>query len=77
MLSLRECTVFRAVDDDDQPVLVLSDGVVALSLECGLQGASHDVAAAAERLAQGVHDFAVSVRDQLAARTVPGGRMEG
>jgi hypothetical protein len=70
VLSLRECTVYRTVDEDDQPVLVVSDGVVTLSLECGLQGASHEVADAAERLAQGVHDFAVSMRDLLAHSTV-------
>ena len=69
MLSLRECTVYRSVDEDDQPVLVLSDGVVTLSLECGLQGASNEVADAAERLAQEVHEFAVSMRDHLAHRT--------
>jgi len=70
VLSLRECTVYRTVDEDDQPVLVLSDGVVTLSLECGLQGASDEVADAAERLSQGVHEFAMSVRDHLAGRTI-------
>ena len=76
MLSLRECTVYRTVDEDDQPVLVVSDGVVTLSLECGLQGASDEVADAAERLAQGVHEFAMSMRDFLANRTIARGQAE-
>ena len=61
VLSLRDCTVYRAVDDDEQPVLIISDGVTSLSLECGLRGASAQIVAAAERLSQGVRDFAVSV----------------
>jgi hypothetical protein len=61
VLSLRDCTAFRAVDDDDQPVLILSDGVTTLSLECGLRGASGQVAAAADRLSDAMRDFALSV----------------
>jgi hypothetical protein len=61
VLSLRDCTVYRAVDDDEQPILIISDGVTTLSLECGLRGPSAQVVDAAERLSEGVHDFALSV----------------
>lgn len=62
VLSLRDCTAFRAVDDDQQPILILTDGVTTLALECGLRGMSADLAEAAERLAAAVHDYAISVR---------------
>jgi hypothetical protein len=62
VLSLRDCTAYRAVDDDDQPVMILSDGVTTLSLECGLRGASGQVAVAADRLAEAMRDFALSVK---------------
>ncbi len=61
VLSLRDCTAYRAVDDDDQPVMIVSDGVTTLALECGLRGASGQVAAAADRLAEAMRDFALSV----------------
>jgi hypothetical protein len=70
VLSLRDCTVYRAVDDDEQPILIISDGVTTLSLECGLRGPSAQVVQAAERLSRGMHDFALSVsawRDGLPA----------
>ena len=62
VLSLRDCVVYRAVDDDDQPILIISDGVTTLALECGLRGASGQVVAAANRLAGAVQDFAESVQ---------------
>ena len=64
-LSLRDCAVFRGVDDDNQPVLILSDGVTTLFLECGLRGASEQIVAAANRVAEGVHDFATSVESSF------------
>jgi hypothetical protein len=64
-LSLRDCMAYRGVDDDNQPVLVLTDGVTTLFLECGLRGASEQVAAAAHRLAAAVGDFASSVASSV------------
>jgi hypothetical protein len=61
-LSLRDCMPYRAVDDDGQPVLILTDGVTTVALECGLRGLSADIVDAAQRLAEAVGDFAVSVR---------------
>jgi hypothetical protein len=65
VLSLRHCEVYRAVDDDEQPILIVTDGVTTLALECGLRGVSADVIDAAERLAEAVHDYASSVRAAL------------
>ena len=65
VLSLRDCAVFRAVDDDRQPVLILTDGVTTVALECGLRGASEQIVTAAHRLAEAVQDFADSVTESL------------
>jgi hypothetical protein len=62
VLSLRDCVAFRAIDDDQEPILILTDGVTTLALECGLRGVSTDLAEAAERLSAAVHDYAISVR---------------
>jgi hypothetical protein len=60
--------VYRAVDDDGQPILVITDGVTTMALECGLRGVSADIIEAAERLSAGVHDYATSVRAALTIR---------
>jgi hypothetical protein len=65
VLSLRDCTPYRAVDDDRQPVLILTDGVTTLALECGLRGASDQIVTAANRLAEAMRDFADSVEHQI------------
>lgn len=62
VLSLRNCEVFRAVDDDNMPILVVTDGVTTVALECGIRGLSTAVVTAAERLADAVADYATSVR---------------
>lgn len=64
-LSLRDCAVYHGVDDDNQPVLILSDGVTTLFLECGLRGASEQIVTAANRLAVAVQDFATSVENSF------------
>jgi hypothetical protein len=62
VLSLRDCEVFRAVDDDNMPILVVTDGVTTVALECGIRGLSQAVVSAAERLAEAVSDYAASVK---------------
>jgi hypothetical protein len=69
VLSLRDSMVFRAVDDDNQPILIITDGVTTLAMECGLRGLSDDIVNAAERLAAAVHDYAVSVRAASAVKS--------
>jgi hypothetical protein len=61
VLSLHNCAVFRAVDDDEQPVLILTDGVTTVALECGLHGPSDEAVQRAQRLAEGVVDYSRSV----------------
>lgn len=62
VLSLRNCEVYRATDDDHQPILIITDGVTTMALECGLRGLSADVVTAADRLAAAFADYARSVR---------------
>ena len=61
VLSLRDCAVYRAVDEFEQPILILTDGVTTVALECGPKGLAGDVAETARRLADGVRDFSQSV----------------
>lgn len=68
VLSLRDSMVFRALDDDNQPILIVTDGVTTLAMECGLRGMSEEIVVAAERLADAVHDYAVSVKAASADR---------
>ena len=62
VISLRATEVYRAVDDDNQPILILTDGVTTLALESGMSGLTPGVVSAAERLADAVKDFSQSVR---------------
>jgi hypothetical protein len=61
VLSIPSCEVFRAVDAEGQPILVLSDGVTTVALECGLRGLTDEVVAKTRRLADGVTDYYHSV----------------
>lgn len=60
-INLRDCATYRAVDDDDQPVLVITDGVTTVTLECGLQGPTPALVTAAGRLSGAVGAFATLV----------------
>jgi hypothetical protein len=57
-LSLRHAMAYRGVDDDGEPVLIITDGVSSVSLETGLAGLSIDLVAAARQLAATAEDFA-------------------
>jgi hypothetical protein len=61
-LSMRSTTVYRAVDEDGQPILIVTDGVTTVALESGLSGLSEEVVAAAEGLASATRDYATSLR---------------
>jgi hypothetical protein len=61
VLSLQSCMVFRAVDDEEQPILILTDGVTTVALECGLQGLTDEVVQRVQRLAEGATDYSRSV----------------
>ena len=53
---------YRVVDEDNQPVLIITDGVSTVALECGLSGLSFNVVVAAQGLGDAVADFAASIR---------------
>lgn len=61
-LSMRSTKVYRAVDDDGQPILIVTDGVTTVALESGLSGLSAEVVTAAEKLAGATRDYAMSLR---------------
>jgi hypothetical protein len=64
-LSLRHTVAYRGVDEDGEPVLIISDGVSSVALESGLYGASTEVVFAARRLAGATEEFAMTMAEQL------------
>lgn len=61
VISLRDAVTHRDVDEDGQPILIITDGVTTVALDSGLSGLSFGVVAASHRLADAVHDFAQSI----------------
>jgi hypothetical protein len=61
VISLRNAVTYRDVDEDGQPILIITDGVTAVALDSGLAGLSFGVVVASYRLADAVHDFAQSI----------------
>jgi hypothetical protein len=61
VISLRNATTFREVDEDGQPILIVTDGVTSVAFDSGLSGLSYGVVTAAGRLADAVADFARSI----------------
>ena len=62
VVSLRKAMTYGVVDEDNQPILIITDGVSTVALECGLGGLSFNVVVAAQRLGDAVADFATSIR---------------
>jgi hypothetical protein len=52
---------FRLVDDDDGPILIVTDGDATVEFSCGLSGLSEAAALGAERLAQAAREYASGV----------------
>jgi hypothetical protein len=52
---------FRLVDDDDGPILIVTDGDATVEFSCGLSGLSEAAALGAERLAQAAREYALGV----------------
>ena len=61
VISLRRATTYRDLDEDGQPILIITDGVTAVALDSGLSGLSYGVVTASQRLAEAVGDFASSI----------------
>ena len=53
--------VFRMVDDDDGPILIITDGDATVEFSCGLSGRSDAAALGAERLAEAARAYALVV----------------
>ena len=52
---------FRVIDDDDGPVLIVTDGDATVEFSCGLSGLSQAAALGAERLAEAAREYALGV----------------
>src|SRR5215469_748871 len=64
-LSLRHLIAYRGLDDDGEPILIITDGVSSIALESGLAGPSSEVVVAARRLAATAEDFACRMAELL------------
>jgi hypothetical protein len=64
-LSLRHAIAYGGVDDEGEPVLIITDGVSSVALESGLSGPSDEAVVAARRLAATAEDFASRIADLL------------
>jgi hypothetical protein len=53
--------VFRMMDDDDGPILIITDGDATVEFSCGLSGRSDAAALGAERLAEAARAYALVV----------------
>jgi hypothetical protein len=61
VISLRNSTTFRTVDEDGHPVLIITDGATTVALDCGLSGLSINAVTASRRLSEAIGDFATSI----------------
>jgi len=59
-INLRDAITFRAVDDDGQPLIIISDGVQSVALGSGPSGLSFGLVIAAQHLADAFDDYAKS-----------------
>jgi hypothetical protein len=64
-VRLGEIRAFRVIDDEDEPILVVSDGETSVEFGCGLAGVSGPAAQGAQRLAEAVRDYASTIRKNL------------
>ena len=65
-VRLGEIKAFRVIDDEDEPILVVSDGETTVEFACGLSGVSGSAARGAQRLADAVRDYASEIETGLA-----------
>lgn len=64
-VRLGEIMAFRVIDDEDEPILVVSDGEMSVEFGCGLAGVSGPAAQGAQRLAEAVREYASTIRANL------------
>ena len=65
-VRLGEVRAFRVIDDEDEPILVVSDGETSVEFACGLSGMNGSAARGAQRLADAVRDYASAIEANLA-----------
>jgi len=58
---------FWSVDEEGEPVLVVSDGVTTVEFGCGLPGANGRTTRGAERLADAMRQYAAAIEARAAA----------
>jgi hypothetical protein len=64
-VRLGEIRAFSVIDDDDEPVLVISDGESSVEFACGLAGVCGSAALGAQRLADAMRDYASTIEANL------------
>jgi hypothetical protein len=57
-VRLRGVRTYRIIDDEDEPVLFVSDGVTTVEFACGISGLSGSAARGARRLSNAIGEFA-------------------
>lgn len=65
-VRLGEIRAFSVIDDDNEPILVVSDGESSVEFACGLSGVSGSAALGAQRLADAVREYASTIEATLA-----------
>jgi hypothetical protein len=60
-LCLDGIRTFNVYDDDDGPILVISDGVTTVEFACGLSRRPKPAASGARRLAEAAREFAAAL----------------
>lgn len=60
-VRLGEIRAFRITDDENEPVLVVSDGEMSVEFACGLHGLSGSAVRGAQRLADAARDYASAI----------------
>ncbi len=68
VISLRNAVTYRDMDDDGQPILIITDGVTRWLWTAVWPACSVNVVVASHRLADAVRDFATSITARWQAR---------
>jgi hypothetical protein len=64
-VRLAEIIAYQVVDDEDEPILVVSDGETSVEFSCGLSGLSGSAVRGARGLADAMKDYAIALEAGL------------
>ena len=70
-IRLDSLRTFSTVDDEGEPVLVVSDGETAIEFSCGLPGLSDSSARGAQRLVEAIGTYQAEIEKRQ--RPIPAG----